>query len=64
MATKMVVTCDACGVEIAAATKPIYLSATRWESIGGRKIEGFDGSEFCGQQCAVNAVVALLNGNA
>lgn len=63
MATKTIVTCDACGQEITSATTPIYFSAMRWEAVGGRKIEGFDGSEFCGRQCVIAAVNALLNGS-
>jgi hypothetical protein len=59
MATKTIVTCDACGDEMD-PTRMIEFAAALWRD--GVTVEKFDVSQFCGQQCVINAVAALLNG--
>jgi hypothetical protein len=60
VATRTIIQCDACGVEIKEPSRMIEFTATLFRH--DVAVEKFDISQFCGRQCVINAVNALLNG--
>lgn len=60
MATKTIVTCDNCKLEIKSSGRRIYLSAKRFHDEGDLVREALELSLFCGERCALSAVRALL----